>query len=272
MYQEIKPIKELQQYIDCIWLDSFTVSKSAIEENIFPDGSIELIFNISGKYYRQENDEFKTIDYSHIVGYKTHHNAIRITKGMKAIGVRIKTGYLSKFTFLHAYELADKTIALTDIFGDDFRLLESELVSTESVEIQLHKIQLYLLSKIKNHKKDTSFNKYLNIPGLATGLCSVEHIAQSCKTGYKKIERDFQKYIGVTPKTYLKVQRFNYAITRHNHNSSLTSLSYDCGYYDQNHFIKDVKSFTGQTPKTFFKTKSLLKNTIQDILVRKYTV
>jgi AraC-like DNA-binding protein len=38
---------------------------------------------------------------------------------------------------------------------------------------------------------------------------------------------------------------------------SLTAMAYDYGYFDQSHFIKDFKSFTGRTPLQYFKTAAL---------------
>ncbi|MCB0574927.1 MAG: helix-turn-helix domain-containing protein, partial [Saprospiraceae bacterium] len=57
------------------------------------------------------------------------------------------------------------------------------------------------------------------------------------------------------PKTFARIVRFNHSIVQHNcrPQQRMTDLAYATGYYDQMHFIKEVKAFTRQTPKTYFQ-------------------
>lgn len=83
------------------------------------------------------------------------------------------------------------------------------------------------------------------------------------------MERAFLKYVGYTPKHYYRIVRFNKALRQmHESKKSLTSICYDCDYYDQSHFIKDFRQFTGTTPK-HFQTEN---NTIAGFLINHQTV
>jgi AraC-like DNA-binding protein len=70
----------------------------------------------------------------------------------------------------------------------------------------------------------------------------------------KQFERVFAAKIGATPKQYLKVVRLQQALQLKSidRNRNLTQLAYDCGYYDQSHFINEFKQQTGYTPKQYF--------------------
>lgn len=71
--------------------------------------------------------------------------------------------------------------------------------------------------------------------------------------GIKQFERTFSKYVGVNPKKFASIIRFqNVLQIKSKNNKSMTQLAYNNGYYDQSHFIHDFKSLTGLTPKAFF--------------------
>lgn len=60
------------------------------------------------------------------------------------------------------------------------------------------------------------------------------------------------QYIGITPNLFNKINRFQLSL-KHiaKKEASLTSIAYECGYFDQSHFIRDFKSFTGITPSAY---------------------
>jgi methylphosphotriester-DNA--protein-cysteine methyltransferase len=70
---------------------------------------------------------------------------------------------------------------------------------------------------------------------------------------YKYLERQFLKIIGLTPKSYSRIARFQNVMQALKYAAfhPWPSLALDCGYYDQAHFIKEFKAFTGATPSEF---------------------
>jgi AraC-like DNA-binding protein len=63
------------------------------------------------------------------------------------------------------------------------------------------------------------------------------------------IEKLFVDMVGITPRAFFSVYRFNKSLGLVlSSGRRLTSIAYDCGYYDQAHFIKEFKKFTGITP------------------------
>lgn len=63
----------------------------------------------------------------------------------------------------------------------------------------------------------------------------------------------FKVFTGFNPKLYSRIIRFESVIKNHSNARNLTDLSYLNNYYDQAHFIHDFKSFTGFSPKSFWK-------------------
>jgi len=68
----------------------------------------------------------------------------------------------------------------------------------------------------------------------------------------------FKKQVGVSPKQYLKIMRFQRAIQEIENNKSIqwSNIAAESGFYDQAHFIGDFKIFSGFTPSEYMKRKT----------------
>lgn len=107
---------------------------------------------------------------------------------------------------------------------------------------------------------------------------SLEHIRSnphskvkdlSRATGYSSrwIERLFMENMGCTPQEVIRITRFNRFLTllKKDDFSNLTSLVFDCGYYDQSHLIRDFRSFAPKSPSEFKRDIPLLSNVFNHI-------
>ena len=72
----------------------------------------------------------------------------------------------------------------------------------------------------------------------------------------------FRQQVGVTPKQYLKIMRFQKAICAIERERFIpwNRISLESGYYDQAHFIHDFKHFSGFTPNEYLKRKTATLN------------
>lgn len=88
-------------------------------------------------------------------------------------------------------------------------------------------------------------------------------------TGYSSrwIERLFNENIGCTPQEIIRITRFNrfVALLKTDNSSSLTSLAFECGYYDQSHLIHDFRRFSPSCPSEFQRSFPLLSKVMNHI-------
>ena len=84
--------------------------------------------------------------------------------------------------------------------------------------------------------------------------CSAKELADKLNIHRRNMERKFETAVGMSPKQLSRVVRLQSALKllEQQKYSNLTSLAYESGYYDQAHFIRDFKEFTGISPKSFF--------------------
>jgi AraC-like DNA-binding protein len=79
------------------------------------------------------------------------------------------------------------------------------------------------------------------------------------KVGYseRQLNRLFLMQIGMNAKSYARLVRFNYVLSRIQKSPSFfAALSQQAGYFDQSHFDRDFKAISGVTPQNYLKTMS----------------
>jgi AraC-like DNA-binding protein len=82
---------------------------------------------------------------------------------------------------------------------------------------------------------------------------SVASIARALGLSERRLERRFLLRVGITPKRFATLRRFEHAVEIARSSGSLTRAAIDAGYYDQSHFIRDFRSFAGASPGEFFR-------------------
>jgi len=75
------------------------------------------------------------------------------------------------------------------------------------------------------------------------GNIGMEELSSLYNKPIRSIERYFKKMIGMTPKAYANIEKFRKAMKAMDESKGM--LDY---YYDQSHFIKSCKKYTGKTP------------------------
>lgn len=89
---------------------------------------------------------------------------------------------------------------------------------------------------------------------------SLDNIRQQTKYSYSTIERRFKSETGINPKHFFTLRRFKSALTQliATRNTDWMDYVSDFGYFDQSHFIKEIKRFSGLTPSQVLAEKNLL--------------
>jgi methylphosphotriester-DNA--protein-cysteine methyltransferase len=97
-----------------------------------------------------------------------------------------------------------------------------------------------------------------------SGSSPISSILKNDLSKRRQLERNFSKQIGISPKQLGKVIRLQAALKMllNNHSEKLTNIAYESHYYDQAHFIRDFKEFTGTTPTEFIDAETMVLSSL----------
>lgn len=225
---------------------------------VIPQGCIELMFFYKKPYVKVGLNGISTESYSKAVirGQQSSFIDLKATGDIGIFSVLFKPQGAMMFFSLPLNELTNNSVSLNDIAGKDAFLLEDQIENAYTMRERVEYLESFLLKKLleKEYYDFKRINSIIQKIVSLGGEISVDEMSREACLSNKQLERKFSKYVGMTPKQYLKIVRFQKSLKTKEMNPklNLTTLAYDCGYYDQAHFIKDFKNITGMTPKSFF--------------------
>ena len=269
-YQEYNPKPILSNYIDHIWVNQFSLGKPDSKETIIPDGMVELVFNFGDPYERgiEGSDSLQSIHGSHIIGIKSKAHFVKVNSGMNTIGVRFKPGGFSSFTNVASDLFRDNCIPASEVFGKKINDLELHLIKAKYYKDKVEIIEKFLLSELNVNNKKEEFINWINTIYTNPQNNNISLLSKDKNVNYKQLERRFIQYLGITPKSFWKIVRFNNALRlwSDSQQANYTELAYNAGYADQSHLIKEFKMFTSKCPGEYFQSETPLSKVIQNTI------
>jgi len=258
IYQYIKPSKVLEPYIKHYWiLEENKPKQELCSPRIFPSGFTELILYYGDRYLHIDKNNNKTLQPSfYFTGQTNSYYDISPTGKIGLIAITFKPEAAKLFFKLPVGEIEDNFVAVDEIVGKQAKDLEYKLQTATNNNDRISQLEEFLIKQLKEfyteeHKR---INYSINLINQNKGLITVESLAEYACLGTKQFKRNFTDFVGIKPKKFTRIVRFQHAIYSQQIKSAknLTQLAYNCGYYDQAHFTNEFKEFTGYSPKEFF--------------------
>ncbi len=256
MFYSAIPIVPLQPFIENIWYCNRHVATT--EQTLtLPFGRIELVVNFSGDYYIENQQEKFKGEHSWITGQQSKPSVATISGQHECMGVVFTPLGWTAFSKLQAGELTNKSVPVSDIWGIEVYTLSDELAELKEIEIKFDRLQYFLLKRLMKYDKLATIKAALSIIE-ANGngkKVTVNNLCKQLKISRKSLNQQFQKYIGISPSTYLQQKVFNgiikdICLIRA---GRLIEVGYDYHFFDQSHFIKQFQTFSGMTPGQYLQ-------------------
>ena len=237
-------------------------SDCAFEDTVFPSGDMEVIFNLGeGIWESAVDNKFYKTPRIELWGQITKPMAIRSKGRHTMLGIKFFT-HSAAYFFNHEIGIFNDHISdLGDILGNPVKILHSLLLETKDQKQRIGLIETFLLKRlIGNEKKSFRVNKVADI---LTSIKrnpeenSINNIASKHGITPRYLHKLIYQHTGLSPSSFNKINRFQFSLKLIAKNEQpLTSIAYRCGYFDQSHFIRDFKSFTGLTPSAYLENIS----------------
>jgi AraC-like DNA-binding protein len=225
-----------------------------VRDKILPDGCMELIFHYGDLFrqYREENVE--TQPRSFVYGQITQFIEIGPTGKTGVIAVRFYPNGAEPFLQIPMNELTNRAISIFDLFGRQGLELEERIVTAAGNGQRILILQNFLIDRLRTYNRcdfviADSIKRMLQLQGKV----NVESLSRRFNISARHLERKFVSTVGLNPKLLSRIIRFQniFKLLQNGQIDSLTALAHESGYYDQAHFIRDFKHFSGINPKMF---------------------
>lgn len=255
-FKIIEPHQDLAPLIKCYWNLESPKEKTPKKNTIVPDGCMKMIFHYGEPYLNHtENGESIVLKRSLLIGQLTKPFIVEPTGETKTFFVCFHPNGFMPFAPYSIKEMENKAIPLENIFPHEGLQIGEKILKANSTEERIKFIEEFLLKKLsKTETANNIINSTIETILTANGQLSVDVISKQNNISRRQLSRKFSSYIGLSPKQFSKIIRLQATLKKllEGNTTSLTELAYENEYYDQAHFIKEFKEFTGLTPKEFY--------------------
>lgn len=262
IFQTYIPNFPLNQFVECfIYHEGYQPSHSV--DRFLPDGNVEIIIDLNDKpkfiYDNETLKEIQSVSRVWASGVRTEPISIHSGKDSAMLIIAFKRGMAYPFFPFPMNKMVDCVVDANLIWGSDFADLREQIAAHQYSEKKFYIVEDFLNQEF--------VSKLVLNPCVEYALQQINHQPSqislsklSDKIGYsqKHFIKLFKNQVGIAPKSYLKIMRFQKAINEIEKFSEVdwTTISNDCGFYDQSHFINDFNTFSGFTPEEYFQRKS----------------
>jgi AraC-like DNA-binding protein len=246
---DVPPI--LAPWVECVWRLTGAASADEPAHRVFPDGCLELVIHVGDPFLERATDGSARQQPARlVVGQMVRPVTLEPLGAIDVWGVRIHpwgAGLLFDGPVSH---LTGRIEHAADVAPDLARALEHAAGDPRGADSRVDALCRVLARRVSGAALPDALaahaaGRLLREPGHT----SIASLAEAAGVSSRQLERRFLAAIGLTPKTFARIARFQRVCTHLDSTpDTLSTAAVDCGYYDQSHLARDVRDFSGSTP------------------------
>lgn len=248
------PSPLLSQYIKYYWVLKTDAVEPVMVQTI-PSGCVHLVF------HRGENLSIQSKGLqpkNFIRGQFSTYGSLLSKGNIDMIAVIFHPLGLNPFVRCAMSELYNHYIDVEDLEDIELNHLKLSISTEQEVETCIRLIELFLMQRLIDtdcnyQRTQHAISQIINHPQI-----DVNTLAESTCLGYRQFKRVFTNQVGMSPKEYHRVVRFQRALylLQNNPGMEFVDLAFSCGFYDPSHLVKDFKEFSGCSPTQYLSSRS----------------
>lgn len=243
------PSERLKPYIK-----QLVVSENTTESmyKVFPSTSLVIGFQYRGNLSTIINDSEKTLASAGITGLTDSFKIFKNSAEVGTVLVYFTEVGLAYFSSLPVNELFNQSVSLENLFDKNkIQETEEKLAAANSDQQRINLIEYFLQSQLKEIENDKLIVAAVRMIYESNGNIRIRELNDKLCISQSPFEKRFRKLVGTSPKKFASIVRFNNILSKIDQTKSLTEICFENNFFDQAHFIKDFKKFTGDTPENF---------------------
>lgn len=249
-----RPDPPLDRFVRYIWYWEGDPPPHA-KDRLMPSGTASLVINLHEdeirNYEGENDDQLQRFPGAVLMGAYSRYSAIDAQEQRAVLGVEFHAAGLWPFCSPAAEELHNQHFKLGDVWGSAGETLRERILAAPTPYARVRVVEAELLARACR-----PLNRRAEIDFALTRLArpsqdySIAMLSEHVGLSARRLTRLFTLEVGLTPKLYARIKRFERALQLMNSADSVdwSDLAQVCGYFDQSHLIKDCKAISGFTP------------------------
>jgi AraC-like DNA-binding protein len=245
------PTERLRPFIKCY---TIVDCSTTVVNSLLPGTSLIMGVRYKGET-RYVTETEKLLPFAVVAGLRKSVQQMKDDSGTGNLLVFFKPGRAPAFFKEPIYDTYGEVLALNEFSNfRNLNELEDKLGSAKSNQERIQVVEQFLISRLCSHKPDPLIANAVQHIKMYKGSIKIRELASHLCISLDAFEKRFRRELGASPKQFCHIVRMN-AIIDGMHHKILVQNAFEAGYYDQAHFTKDFKVFTGKTPAEFLKTE-----------------
>lgn len=243
------PVEQLKPYIKY-----FVVSENELENEykVFPSSGFVIGFQYKGQLSNIKDDTVARLSSAGITGITDGYKIYRNSATIGTILVYFTETGFTHFASHPANELFNLSLSLDDVFEKGkVNEVEEKLAIASTDKQRILAVEQFLITQLKNIETDKLIVEAVKLIYHSNGNIRIKELIEKLCISQSPFEKRFRKVVGTTAKKFASIVRFNAVLDNLSKTKTLTEICYENHFFDQAHFIKDFKQFTGDTPENF---------------------
>lgn len=250
-FSRIEPPHELKHLVECYWIVKST-DNTPLLQKIIPDGFPEIIFHFGDPYKIELKKDWETQAASLVAGQITSYFFLENTGHSDILGIKLKPSALTILFGADMSLLKDKVVSFREFGNSGLNNIDQSIRHSNDSLQRIEIINDHLL-KMSAAGQTDPLDHVIKLIFSSYGMLPISAISDQTEISDRQLERLFKKFIGISPKFYTRIIRFNYIFqVAQGKKLNWAEVGVESGFYDQAHFIKNFKAFTGEDPSRYF--------------------
>lgn len=246
----IQPSARLTPYVKYYW--TLEAENADHREFVYPVAGIQFFFHYKNPFIQKSAKGNHIQPAAFIQGQVTSSSIVHSCGSCGMISVVLHDHSARAFIPFSLDEITDSRIPVEDVYAGS-RFISEMLGECSNTHERVAVVERFLLARLNVENACHLFfvKRCSELVRDVNARLTVESIGTALNISERQFERIFRSHIGISPKRYIDLARFNFAVELLRSTSNLTNVAHESGYYDQAHFIREFKKFTGVAPGVF---------------------
>jgi len=257
---EYQPSPTLSGYIQSYWQGNFNIlGESKISHSVLPSGCIELIIHLTNYHclLSPDSKDWQPSPPFTLLGLFERPYIVQFEKPVEVFGIRFFPDGIRQIFGVPPAEFLSRYDDCISVLGSKLNNFCSTIKAVKDSRSRVDVSNQFLLKELSKHEIRYDYTHLaMKLARRLQGLTDYQDLVKQIPISPRQLQREFQKVYGISIRDYMRLTRIN-AIYRYmlSGNVDLSQLPYQMEFFDQSHFIKEFRIFSGVPPKRFLKTR-----------------